>query len=71
MNDSRGYYRGHLPAEVTPPKELPPHAMGDAREIARMQGFTGDVCTTCGGVHLQMAGHCMVCADCGTTTGCS
>lgn len=41
------------------------------REIARASGFTGDFCGVCGGAHMQVAGHCMVCADCGTTTGCS
>ncbi len=41
------------------------------REIARSQGFTGDTCSNCGGAHMQVAGHCYVCADCGTTTGCS
>lgn len=42
-----------------------------SRELARSQGFTGDICTACGQAHMQIAGHCMVCADCGTTTGCS
>ena len=41
------------------------------RELARLSGFTGDVCSNCGGAHMQIAGHCAVCADCGTTTGCS
>lgn len=42
-----------------------------SREIVRSQGFTGDTCSHCGGAHMQVAGHCTVCADCGTTTGCS
>ena len=73
MNEGRGYWRGRSPELVdATPKALDPHVpLVDARQIARQQGYTGDVCSTCGGVHLQMAGHCMVCADCGTTTGCS
>lgn len=41
------------------------------REEARSQGFTGDSCMHCGSMKMQIAGHCMVCAECGTTTGCS
>lgn len=37
----------------------------------REQGYSGDVCTNCQGVRLRWAGHCQVCDDCGTTTGCS
>jgi len=29
------------------------------------------VCDQCGGAHMARAGHCLVCTDCGTTTGCS
>ena len=83
MNESHGYHRGHppaeLPSEVTMDHLLRARAILDAApipepdkfQVARMQGFTGDICSQCGGVHMQMAGHCMVCADCGTTTGCS
>lgn len=38
---------------------------------ARDMGFTGDICTTCGGMNLKRNGSCNVCTDCGTTTGCS
>lgn len=37
----------------------------------RANGYSGDVCTQCSGVRLRWAGHCQVCDDCGTTTGCS
>lgn len=40
-------------------------------EDTRGLGFTGDICSACGGSHMQVAGHCQVCSDCGTTTGCS
>ncbi len=41
------------------------------RESARSQGFTGDACTHCGSMKMQIAGHCQVCTECGTSTGCS
>lgn len=40
-------------------------------ELARSQGFSGNMCTNCNGFRLKWAGHCQVCEDCGTTTGCS
>lgn len=39
--------------------------------VARQMGFTGDACHVCGSLRMQIAGHCTVCSDCGTTTGCS
>jgi hypothetical protein len=41
------------------------------RASAQRQGYTGDACSNCGSLRMQVAGHCTVCADCGTTTGCS
>lgn len=38
---------------------------------ARSMGFTGDMCTSCGGMNMKKNGSCLVCSDCGTTTGCS
>lgn len=43
----------------------------NGREEAKAQGYTGDQCSHCNSMRMQIAGHCMVCADCGTTTGCS
>ncbi len=31
----------------------------------------GEICQSCGSANMQRAGSCMVCADCGTTSGCS
>lgn len=39
--------------------------------VARAQGYTGDTCTSCSGVRMRRNGSCLVCDDCGTTTGCS
>jgi len=43
----------------------------DGRQTARAQGFTGDTCTNCGSMKMKRNGSCMVCIECGTTTGCS
>lgn len=42
-----------------------------SRTAATQQGYTGDQCSNCFSMRMQVAGHCTVCADCGTTTGCS
>lgn len=38
---------------------------------AREQGYTGDACPACGGFKMVRNGSCLLCTDCGTTTGCS
>lgn len=40
-------------------------------DVARQHGYTGDSCSNCGSMRMRIAGHCMVCEQCGTTTGCS
>ena len=41
------------------------------RNFAQQLGYEGDMCTNCGGFKMKRSGHCLVCDDCGTTTGCS
>jgi hypothetical protein len=43
----------------------------ETRGTAVAKGYTGDECSNCGGMHMRISGHCMVCEDCGETTGCS
>jgi len=43
----------------------------DSRSMAKAQGFTGDTCTNCGSMKMKRNGSCMLCIECGTTTGCS
>ena len=38
---------------------------------ARMKGFEGDSCGSCGNFTLVRNGTCMKCNTCGSTTGCS
>ena len=39
--------------------------------VVRSQGYTGEQCPNCGSMRVRHNGSCMVCEDCGSTTGCS
>ena len=43
----------------------------DAILVAKAQGYTGEMCTSCGSSRVKRNGACTVCEDCGTTSGCS
>ncbi len=43
----------------------------ESKTIARAQGFTGDTCGNCGSMKMKRNGSCLLCIECGTTTGCS
>lgn len=51
-------------------KPRPAGMVPKAVDTARSQGYTGNVCGTCGGVRMKNAGACEVCEDCGTSGGC-
>ncbi len=38
---------------------------------ARMKGYEGDACESCGNFTLVRNGTCMKCNTCGSTSGCS
>ena len=38
---------------------------------AKLQGFTGTMCSGCGSMRMKRNGSCEVCLDCGGTSGCS
>ena len=58
--------------EINPIPSPPPSTdVKQLRAEALMQGYTGDQCETCNSMRMKVSGHCMVCEDCGTTTGCS
>lgn len=59
-------------AELNPiPSPPTQQDAGQLRAQALMQGYTGDQCSNCNSMRMKVSGHCMVCEDCGTTTGCS
>ncbi len=43
----------------------------NSRQMARDSGYTGSQCVNCNSMRMKVSGHCEVCDDCGTTTGCS
>lgn len=53
--------------------ELVPLApvVADPTRKAREEGFTGDACPQCGSMKMRRNGSCLLCAECGSTTGCS
>ncbi len=42
-----------------------------SREKAKLQGFTGSICSGCGSLRMKRNGSCELCLDCGVTSGCS
>lgn len=36
-----------------------------------VKGYAGDVCEACQGSHVRRNGPCLLCDDCGATSGCS
>lgn len=56
-------------AVIDSPQTIPPSAPVTSG-TARAAGYTGDACS-CGSFRTRRNGTCMVCDDCGTTTGCS
>lgn len=55
------------PADMEPgPPQYPVN-----RAMATGMGYTGDQCSHCSSMRMKISGHCLVCEDCGTTTGCS
>lgn len=45
--------------------------MHHSKDEARQQGYTGDQCAACGSMKMKRNGTCILCLDCGETTGCS
>jgi ribonucleoside-diphosphate reductase alpha chain len=43
----------------------------NAIEQAKLQGYTGSVCSGCGSTKMKRNGSCELCLDCGATSGCS
>ena len=41
------------------------------KDQARRAGYTGESCGSCGSIRVRRNGTCVVCEDCGTTSGCS
>lgn len=51
----------------TKPKQSKEAAFTQARQM----GFSGEMCSHCGSLNTKYNGTCLVCSECGQTTGCS
>ncbi len=40
-------------------------------DLAKLQGYTGSMCSSCSSLKMKRNGSCEVCLDCGVTSGCS
>lgn len=58
------------PEPVADPVALA-RTQGEKIAEARGRGYTGDQCSKCMSMSMKWAGHCLVCENCGETTGCS
>jgi ribonucleoside-diphosphate reductase alpha chain len=64
------------PKEAAPIEKAPkPVSVAAGNQMAAMMGrkagYTGQSCSSCGSVRVRRNGTCIVCDDCGTTSGCS
>jgi ribonucleoside-diphosphate reductase alpha chain len=59
--------KGHAPES----REAHAAAVSEQVRVARMQGYEGDACTSCGSFTMVRNGSCLKCVSCGTTSGCS
>lgn len=57
--------------ELVYPVEKQKKAAMRQYSAVRSQGYTGEQCSNCGSMRVRQNGSCMVCEDCGSTTGCS
>jgi ribonucleoside-diphosphate reductase alpha chain len=60
--------REDVPVEARP---VPVSKDSNTILMAKAQGYTGEMCTSCGSSRVKRNGTCTVCEDCGTTSGCS
>lgn len=58
-----------LPSVAPLDMEPGPSKMG--RQQALQSGYTGNQCVTCNSLRMKISGHCEVCEDCGSSSGCS
>jgi len=47
------------------------HKLADRLDGSKAIGGVGETCLNCLGINMSRNGSCLVCLDCGETTGCS
>ena len=71
QSDSGGSSHAGLSSSIRPAPSLDEDEGDGKVKEARQQGFTGDTCSNCGSLKMKRNGTCVLCTDCGETTGCS
>ncbi|HEY8378657.1 MAG TPA: vitamin B12-dependent ribonucleotide reductase [Nannocystis sp.] len=54
-----------------PAKSRAASAVSEQVRVARLQGYEGDACSSCGSFTMVRNGSCLKCVSCGSTSGCS
>jgi hypothetical protein len=62
---------GELRVFATEVRQVSPVNRADRTRQAREEGFTGDMCFRCGSRKVKRNGACLLCCECGETSGCS
>ncbi len=62
-------YERHVSAQFVKPGES--NGKYEMIKEARMKGYTGDICQSCGSLTMVRNGTCLKCTTCGETSGCS
>ena len=75
---SHGVAEAHIEHKPMPPALSATLLEGEAApgpkltsDAARAFGYTGNQCETCFSMRMKVAGHCEVCEECGSSSGCS
>jgi ribonucleoside-diphosphate reductase alpha chain len=75
LAESRHEEHEKKPQEELPQAETAKTAVSSGANKAyiesRLAGYTGESCLSCGSLRVRRNGTCMLCDDCGTTSGCS
>ena len=57
--------------QMMEPARGPSNSRAEQVQMARLKGYVGDACSSCGNFTLVRNGTCLKCDTCGTTSGCS
>ena len=71
VEDRTAAASGPAKPRTSPPAVAAAPSVSEQVRVARMQGYEGDACTSCGSFTMVRNGSCLKCVSCGATSGCS